>query len=275
MPVGRFRLRQLGRIETPGSLVQVFGRRSAAPRRSQAAHHPGHDGRIPGRLGRGAVAAGAAGGAAPGGHDSSAPVGGGRVIQGDPGAAEGAPGELERTPLAVPGGAQHDQDREADRHPVAGRDVEQPGRAEDRGHDPDPEQPGDDAVVCAVANRDTTRAEFSTTAYNGGLLPVRVTEVGLRGEIQGVVTVDEVLMGPENNQRGDVDADLVPFEPFRLRPGDERLVWVRATLPSCEEARRDRVLLFRDVPLRASVLGLPRNSSAPLDPPVRMIVERC
>jgi hypothetical protein len=139
----------------------------------------------------------------------------------------------------------------------------------------DPEHPGDDAVVCAVANRDTTTAEFSTTAYNSGLLPVRVTEVALRGEVQGVVTIDEVLMWPENNQRGDVDADLVPFEPFRLRPGDERLVWVRASLPSCEDAGRDRVLLFRHLPLRASVLGLPRDSEAPLEPPVRVIVERC
>jgi hypothetical protein len=139
----------------------------------------------------------------------------------------------------------------------------------------DPAEPGDDAVVCAIGNRDSTTAEFSTTAYNSGLLPVRVTDVALRDEIQGVLTVDEILMWPENNQRGDVDADLVPFEPFRLGPGDERLVWVRATLPECEQAPRDRVLLFRDLPLRASVLGLPRDSDVPFDPPVRLIVERC
>jgi hypothetical protein len=130
-------------------------------------------------------------------------------------------------------------------------------------------------VVCTVANRDTTSVEFSTAAHNGGLLPVRVTEVALRGDIQGVVTIDEVLMWPGNNRRGDVDADLVPFEPFRLGPGDDRLLWVRASVPPCEDAPRDRVVLFRDVPLRTSVLGLPRDSRAPLDPPVRVIVERC
>jgi hypothetical protein len=137
------------------------------------------------------------------------------------------------------------------------------------------DDPGDDAVVCAVTNRDATTVEFSTTAYNGGLLPARVTEVALRGDVEGVLEFEDVLMWPANNQRGDVDADLVPFEPFLLGPGDERLVWVSAALPSCEEATRDRVVLFREVPLRTTVLGLPRDSHVSLDPPVRVIVERC
>jgi hypothetical protein len=138
----------------------------------------------------------------------------------------------------------------------------------------EPDDP-DEAVVCAVSNLDTTTVEFSTSAYNSGLLPVRMREVVLGPEIQGVLTVDEVLMWPANNRRGDVEADLVPFEAFRLPPGDERLIWVRATIPACEDAARSRVLLFRSVPLRMTVFGLPRDTHVPLDPPVRVIVERC
>ena len=139
----------------------------------------------------------------------------------------------------------------------------------------DLEDPGAAGVVCAISNRDTTTVEFAASAYNGGLLPVRITDVGLRGEIQQVFFVDEILMWPGNNQREDVDSDLVPFEPFRLAPGDERLVWVRASVPACEDAARDRVLLFRELPLRTGVFGLPRDSQITLDPPVRVIVERC
>lgn len=139
------------------------------------------------------------------------------------------------------------------------------------------DEAGEDAedTVCSVSNLDTRSIEFAASAYNAGLVPVRVTEVGLRGEIQGVFTVDEVLMWPENDQRGDVDADLVPFEAFRLPPGDERLVWVRASVPDCADAPRDRVLLFRELPLRTTLLGLPRDSGVPLGPAIRVIVERC
>ena len=134
---------------------------------------------------------------------------------------------------------------------------------------------GGEAVVCAVSNRDTTTVSFSTSAYNGGLVPVRVSAVTLRSDVEGLLDVEEILTWPENNHRGEVDADLVPFEPFRLGAGDERLLWVQAAVPSCETAPRERVLLFREVPLRTSVLGLPRDSHVPLDPPVRVIIERC
>jgi hypothetical protein len=140
---------------------------------------------------------------------------------------------------------------------------------------PDEDMPDEDTLVCAVSNRDTTTVELATSAYNGGLVPVRVTDVRLPEEIQGVFEVEDVLMWPRNNQRGDVDTDLVPFEPFRLAPGDERMLWVQGALPACEAAPSDRVLLFRVLPVRTSVLGLPRDSEVPLDPAVRVIVERC
>jgi hypothetical protein len=134
---------------------------------------------------------------------------------------------------------------------------------------------GDDALVCAVSNRDTTAVGFGTAAYNGGLVPVRVTGVRLQEAVQGVFQVEDILTWPRNDQRGDVDADLVPFEPFRLAPGEERMLWVEASLPSCEEAPRERVLLFRELPLRTSVLGLPRDSAVAIEPAVRVIVEGC
>jgi hypothetical protein len=35
------------------------------------------------------------------------------------------------------------------------------------------------------------------------------------------------------------------------------------------------VLLFREIPLRTTLFGLPRDSSVTIEPAVRVIVERC
>lgn len=139
----------------------------------------------------------------------------------------------------------------------------------------EPDDPAGELVVCTVSNRDASTIEFATTAANGGLVPVRIRSITLGPQIDGVLTVDELLMWSANNQRVDVEAELVVFEPFTLGPSDERLLWVRAALPDCADAPRDRVLLFRELPVRASVLGLPRDGQIPFDPPVRVIVERC
>lgn len=126
--------------------------------------------------------------------------------------------------------------------------------------------------VCGLSNRDAGAFSFGVSVRNDGLVAVRVADVALRGEIEGVVTVDGPVMSPAPGGRTPA---VVPFETFRLPPGDERLVGVSVSLPACAEARRARVVTFTHLPLRTRLFGVPRDTRVPLDPAVRLIVERC
>lgn len=131
------------------------------------------------------------------------------------------------------------------------------------------------ATVCTVASTDHESVAFATTVRNDGLLPVWVRSTRLRGEIEGVLRVDGVRMAARNDVRDPTSRELVPFRAFRLGPGEERLVEVTGTLIPCEETASARAATFRFLPLRTTLLWLPRDSQAPFDPPVRLIAEPC
>lgn len=134
---------------------------------------------------------------------------------------------------------------------------------------------GELGAACSVVNTDASSVAFAATVRNTGFLPVVVREARMRGEIQGVLRVEAIRMALRNDTEVANSRELVPFAPFRLGPGEQRLVEVRGALPSCEEVSGARVATFSGIPLRISVLGLPHDSSAALVPPVRLIAEPC
>jgi hypothetical protein len=133
----------------------------------------------------------------------------------------------------------------------------------------------DPGTVCAVTNRDATLIAVHAPVRNGGVVPVRIRDVRLRGEVAMVMVVEKVSMWPTNDASPTQAEPLVPFAPFGLGPGEERLLELTASLPACEEVTTGRVATLRQLPLRSSVLGLPRDSHVALDPPMRLLVEPC
>lgn len=134
---------------------------------------------------------------------------------------------------------------------------------------------GEQGAACTVVNTEATSVAFAATVRNAGFLPVVVREARMRGEIQGVLRVEGVRMAARNGAEVASSRELVTFAPFRLRPGDQRLVEVHGTLPACEEVSRARVATLPAIPVRISVFGLPHDSSAGLVPPVQLIAEPC
>lgn len=130
----------------------------------------------------------------------------------------------------------------------------------------------DERQACTIANTTATRVEFGTAARNTGFLPFSVTEVRLDHLDAGAFAVEGVLMEAEG---GETREEAVPFEPFSLGPGDERMLWVTGSMHDCGEARRQRAYTFHHLPLRTRLLGLPRDSEATMDTPVRLVVEVC
>jgi hypothetical protein len=137
-----------------------------------------------------------------------------------------------------------------------------------------PTEGEESGVVCTVVNTEAGAVAFAATVRNSGNLPVIVREVRMRGEIAGVFRVEAVRMGMRNDPAV-TSHELVPFEAFRLGPGQQRLVEVRGTLTPCEDVSSARVATVRVLPVRISVFGLPHDSEAALDPPVRLIAEGC
>lgn len=139
--------------------------------------------------------------------------------------------------------------------------------------DADAEQFPDRTAICVVRNVDTTRATLAAAVRNDGPVAARVTGMRLSG-VPEVFEVQRVAMAPSE----------APLNPDRAEPiGDSarlpgnsvRVLTVTVALPDCRRVERARVATLADLPLRARVLGLPRDVDVRLDPVLRLQAEFC
>lgn len=138
--------------------------------------------------------------------------------------------------------------------------------------DADAAQFPDRSGICVVRNVNGTRATVSVVVRNEGPVGVDVTGARL-SNVPGVFAVERVAVGPAGaaSSRG-----LQPLDGSAPVPGGAaRLVAVTVTLPRCEGVDRGQVVTLEALPLRASVLGLPRDVDVRLDPVVRLQAEGC
>lgn len=139
--------------------------------------------------------------------------------------------------------------------------------------DADAEQFPDRSAICVLRNVDTTRVTVGTYIANEGPVGVRLTGVRVSG-VPGVFEVEQIALAP-----ADAPINLERAEPVdgsASLPGDTaRLLAVTVALPDCETVERPRVVTLPELPLRARVLGLPRDVDLRLDPVVRLQAERC
>lgn len=133
---------------------------------------------------------------------------------------------------------------------------------------------GESEVVCTLANTEASFVAFATTVRNTGRFPIVVRDVRMQEEIEGVLRMEAVRMSLRPNTAA-TSRELVPFAPFRLAGGEQRVIEVRGSLTPCEDVTRPRVATFRSLPLRITVFGLPHDSEAALRPTVRLIGEAC
>jgi len=128
----------------------------------------------------------------------------------------------------------------------------------------------DDRQACTLSNLNSTEATFGVAVENTSRLPVTVTDVPLE-------PLDLVGFTPDEVTRASEESDLVleDFEPFRLAPGEERLVQVHGQLPACEERTEGGATTFTKLAVSVRMLGLPREASVTLDPAIRLVSEPC
>lgn len=139
--------------------------------------------------------------------------------------------------------------------------------------DADAEQFPDRSAICVVRNVDSTRATFVAAVRNDGPVAARLTGLRLSG-VPDVFEVERVAVAPS-------DAPLAPerAQPIgdsaRLPGNSTRALAVTVALPDCGRVERARVVTLADLPLRARVLGLPRDVDVQLDPVLRLQAELC
>jgi hypothetical protein len=139
--------------------------------------------------------------------------------------------------------------------------------------DADAEQFPDRSAICVLRNINTTRATLGTYIANSGPVGVRLTGVRV-ASVPGVFEIEELALAP-----ADAPLDRERAEPVdgsvRLPGGSARLLALTVSLPDCATVGRPRVVTLPELPLRARVLGLPRDVDLRLDPVVRLQAEFC
>lgn len=139
--------------------------------------------------------------------------------------------------------------------------------------DGDAEEFPDRTAVCVVRNVDTTRATFVTAVRNDGPLAASLTGLRLSG-VPDVFDIEELGVAPLDDPLAADRAE--PFDGAARVPGDSaRVLTVTVSLPSCRRVESARVATLSELPLRARVLGLPRDVDVRLDPVLRMQAEFC
>lgn len=139
--------------------------------------------------------------------------------------------------------------------------------------DADAEQFPNRTAVCVVRNVDTTRATFVAAVRNDGWMAARLTGLRLSG-VPDIFDVEGVGLAPSEAPLDPEEAE--PLEGSARLPGDStRVVTVTVTLPACGQVERARVVTLSELPLRARVLGLPRDVDVRLDPVLRLQAELC
>lgn len=136
----------------------------------------------------------------------------------------------------------------------------------------DAEQFPDRTGLCVVRNVDTTRATIITRVRNDGPVGVELTGARL-SNVPGVFDIQQVAVGP-----ADAAGERRPTAIDGSAPvpgGATRRVAVTVSLPACAEVDRARVVTLSQLPLRATVLGLPRDVDVRLDPVLRLQAETC
>lgn len=118
----------------------------------------------------------------------------------------------------------------------------------------------DSRRVCTIANTQTRDVVFGVSITNTGRLGVDITDVPL-------VPLDVVGFTPDRVVEG------VP--PFRLEPGEQRIVLISGSLPACEQRTSGGATTFGQLLVRVRTLGIARDQHVELDPAVRFFNEPC
>jgi len=131
----------------------------------------------------------------------------------------------------------------------------------------------DRTAICVVRNVTAEETEVTVAIRNDGPVAIDVSAERFAGA-PDVFEVDEVAAAPAD--AADPVAAAEPVDGELTVPGDSEAVLVIAlALPDCEAVDRPRVATFPELPLRATVLGLPRDIDLPLDPVLRVQAEEC
>lgn len=139
--------------------------------------------------------------------------------------------------------------------------------------DADAEQFPDRTAVCVARNVHTTQPTFVAAVRNDGLVAARVTGLRLSG-VPDIFDVERVALAPAEAPLNPDRAE--PIDGSARVPGDStRVLTVTVTLPECQQVERARVATLAELPLRARVLGLPRDVDVRLDPVLRLQAEMC
>lgn len=137
----------------------------------------------------------------------------------------------------------------------------------------DMEEFGDRSGLCLIRNVNTTRTTITTVIRNDGPIGARLTGARLSG-VADLFDVEAIAVGRSQAPLDPEQAE--PLEGSVLVPRhSERVVTMTVSLPPCDQVERPRVATFSELPLRARVLGLPRDVDLPLDPVLRMQSEAC
>lgn len=139
--------------------------------------------------------------------------------------------------------------------------------------DADAEQFPDRTAVCVARNVNTTRTTFVAAVRNDGPVGARVTGLRLSG-VPDVFDVEHIALAPAEAPLDPDRAETI--EGSARLPGDStRVLTVTVALPECRQVERARVATLSELPLRARVLGLPRDVDVRLDPVLRLQAELC
>lgn len=124
--------------------------------------------------------------------------------------------------------------------------------------------------LCLVGHAPGRDMTFGTAVRNDGRLPITVAGLDFDSAVLELVEVHDVLLG-----HADGAAEPAPFAPFRLAPGEERLILVEATLRPCEPGRDGRLVSLPALPVRTSFFGVPKTAAVPLTNELSVLLADC
>ncbi len=130
----------------------------------------------------------------------------------------------------------------------------------------------DRSAICVVRNVTAEETEVTVAVRNDGPVAVELSVDRFAGA-PGVFEVDEVTAAPA--EADDPVAAAEPFDDLTVEGESEVVLVIALALPACEAVERARVATFPELPLRAQVLGLPRDVDMRLDPVLRVQAEEC
>ena len=123
-------------------------------------------------------------------------------------------------------------------------------------------QVADRGESCIVEYHDGRDLLWAFSVRNGG--PVGVTVTGVVAPRDGLLLAAELLMWPRNGVGGFDEDAFVPFAPFELPPGQERVIAYVSRFGGCEDYVSATSATIGKVEVRFRLLGVPRGQETEL-----------